>query len=465
MPACTSPLYVQSRKTSITVPADASISPSPLTLKNFVMPMTFTATAHAATSSLDPTASMRANAGCAITNPAAAQLAWSDGYGLLSADFPAVNHSFAPSHGQQLYLTHAPIESPGFCLSTDIVRLNHSSDDALASLLLPAGVGYEPQDSVSNATGDMREVGRGASGAVRRVWDARLGTFVAEKRVLLRDPERVNAAGRELDFARRVTAHVAAAKAAIEDPSATLAGLRYIVSPFRAVRTSEVLILTMDFVPGGSAATALTAEGPLSIAAIRRTAKSLLHGLDFLHCQMGILHRDLKPANVLFDVDERVRICDFGCCSALAEAADQMGTILQMAPERLRGEAHGPASDIWSFGLTVAELAIGSHPFASATTDGSDSSKDRFWALAELIKHTADDEECEAAIHTVMTRHLRTLPADLQDFVHACTAAAPSERSTVAQLTLHPFLNDNTVDDDELVPMSPSSTAAPSESL
>jgi serine/threonine protein kinase len=426
--------------------------------------MAFTPTAHAATSSLDPTASMRANAGCAITNPAAAQLAWSDGYGLLSTDFPAVNHSFAPSHGQ-LHLTHAPIESPGFCVSTDIVRLNHSSDDALASLLLPAGVGYEPQDSVSNATGDMSEVGRGASGAVRRVWDARLSTFVAEKRVLLRDPERVNAAGRELDFARRVAAHVASVKAALEDPSATVAGLRYIVSPFRAVRTSEVLVLTMDFVPGGSAATTLAAEGPLSIAAIRRVAKSLLHGLDFLHRQMGILHRDLKPANVLFDADERVRICDFGCCSALVEAADQVGTILQMAPERLRGEAHGPASDIWSFGLTVAELAIGSHPFASATTDGSESSKDRFWALAELIKHTADDEECEAAIRTVMARHLHTLPADLQDFVHACTVAAPSERSTVAVLTLHPFLNDNTVDDDELVPMSPSSTAAPSESL
>jgi hypothetical protein len=179
MRACTSPLYVQSRKTSITVPADASISPSPLTLKNFVMPMTFTPTAYAATSSLDPTASMRANAGCAITNPAAAQLAWSDGYGLLSADFPAVNHSFAPSHGQQLHLTHAPLESPGFCLSTDIVRLNHSSDDALGSLLLPAGVVYEAQDAVSNATEDTREVGRGASGTVRRVWDARLSTFVA----------------------------------------------------------------------------------------------------------------------------------------------------------------------------------------------------------------------------------------------------------------------------------------------
>ena len=49
-----------------------------------------------------------------------------------------------------------------------------------------------------------------------------------------------------------------------------------------------------------------------------RMVKEILTGLEFLHSQR-ILHRDLKPSNVLVDVDDHMRLADFGISRVLKE--------------------------------------------------------------------------------------------------------------------------------------------------
>jgi predicted ATPase/tRNA A-37 threonylcarbamoyl transferase component Bud32 len=84
----------------------------------------------------------------------------------------------------------------------------------------------------------------------------------------------------------------------------------------------------------------------------------------------GVVHRDIKPENVMVRNDGIVKVLDFGLARRLAagtgagtDPGTRVGTVLYMSPEQARGEPVGTASDIFSLGLVLYELATGRHPF------------------------------------------------------------------------------------------------------
>ena len=110
----------------------------------------------------------------------------------------------------------------------------------------------------------------------------------------------------------------------------------------------------------------------------------------------GVVHRDLKPENVMISADGAVKVLDFGLARALetsgldqtrgdegappaawptgsqtptdgatTQAGVLMGTLQFMSPEQARGLAATPASDLYSFGLLLLELATGVPPYPS----------------------------------------------------------------------------------------------------
>jgi mitogen-activated protein kinase kinase len=83
------------------------------------------------------------------------------------------------------------------------------------------------------------------------------------------------------------------------------------------------------------------------------------------------MHRDLKPSNILVNSKGGIKLCDFGVSSELeGSVADTfVGTGTYMAPERIQGAQYTIKSDVWSFGLTIMELAIGKFPFSSDSAD------------------------------------------------------------------------------------------------
>jgi tetratricopeptide (TPR) repeat protein len=97
---------------------------------------------------------------------------------------------------------------------------------------------------------------------------------------------------------------------------------------------------------------------------------AMLQALAYLH-RRGIVHRDLKPANVLVDVDQTLRVLDFGLSHALDQSQEDeddmaiVGTLSYMAPETLSGAAISKLSDLYAAGLMAYELFAGFYPFAA----------------------------------------------------------------------------------------------------
>lgn len=110
----------------------------------------------------------------------------------------------------------------------------------------------------------------------------------------------------------------------------------------------------------------------------------LAEAINFAHAH-GVLHRDIKPANVLVNQYGRPMLADFNISFRSAteeESEDETfgGTLAFMAPEHL--DAFDPAgkatpadvdeqSDLYSLGIVVYELLMGSRPFDDPKRVGS----------------------------------------------------------------------------------------------
>ncbi len=121
-----------------------------------------------------------------------------------------------------------------------------------------------------------------------------------------------------------------------------------------------------------------------SVEMLKSLGAQMAKALGAAHAA-GITHRDIKPENIMVREDGYVKILDFGLARLLpAAAADTeaatlarqtmpgqlLGTVAYMSPEQARGEAVGPASDIFSLGIVFYEMATGRHPFQSETLVG-----------------------------------------------------------------------------------------------
>ncbi len=121
-------------------------------------------------------------------------------------------------------------------------------------------------------------------------------------------------------------------------------------------------------------------RGAADIAQVLNWGAQAACALNAAH-SAGILHRDIKPENIMLRNDGVVKILDFGLARLTGPVRREpdsigasgtisgtlSGTLLYMPPEILRGESASSASDVFSLGAVVYELATGKHPFAGDT--------------------------------------------------------------------------------------------------
>ncbi|WP_341938638.1 serine/threonine-protein kinase [Marinimicrobium sp. C2-29] len=144
-----------------------------------------------------------------------------------------------------------------------------------------------------------------------------------------------------------------------------------IVTVYDVGEENELAFIAMDYVRGEPLSQHTPAVQLLPIARVYQLVADVAEALAYAHEQQ-VVHRDIKPGNILYDSDEgRVVVTDFGIArvanSARTQTGEIMGSPLYMSPEQLRGVSVGPASDIFSLGVTLYQLLTGALPFRGDT--------------------------------------------------------------------------------------------------
>jgi PAS domain S-box-containing protein len=146
------------------------------------------------------------------------------------------------------------------------------------------------------------------------------------------------------------------------------------VRPLELVQDRGRAVLVLED-PGGELLSRYIGT-PMEIERFLRIAVRVAASLGKMH-QRGLIHKDIKPANILVDQagGEQVRLTGFGTASRLPrerQAPDPpeviAGTLAYMAPEQTgrMNRSIDSRSDLYSFGVTLYEMLIGSLPFTAS---------------------------------------------------------------------------------------------------
>ncbi|KAI0387187.1 kinase-like protein [Hypomontagnella monticulosa] len=201
----------------------------------------------------------------------------------------------------------------------------------------------------------------------------------------------------------------------------------YIVTFYGAfLNDHNDVIMCMEYMDVGSLDRVSRHFGPIRVDVLGKIAEATLGGLTYLYSKLHIMHRDIKPSNILVNSRGHIKLCDFGVSGELVNSiADTfVGTSTYMAPERIQGEKYTVKSDVWSFGLTIMELAIGKFPFASEQLSDGDGAPAGILDLLQQIVHEPAPKLPKSD----------AFPSILEDMVQKCLSKVPDERPTPQEL-------------------------------
>lgn len=225
-----------------------------------------------------------------------------------------------------------------------------SSTSGLSSTNFATPTPTARQTPSSNRYVFERELGRGAMGIVYMARDTALDRAVAYKTV-----------------SNAIKDNPASLKYFLSEAK-SLAALNHqnVVTVYDVGQEESNYYITMEFVDGRSLGEFIREKGRLSLKNVVVIATKICAGLEYAHSR-SVIHRDIKPSNIMISNQGDVKIMDFGLAKIMNDAVQDRtivrGTPLYMAPEQVEGVGVDHRSDIYSFGVTLFEMATGTLPF------------------------------------------------------------------------------------------------------
>ncbi|XP_047321625.1 serine/threonine-protein kinase SRK2I-like [Impatiens glandulifera] len=132
--------------------------------------------------------------------------------------------------------------------------------------------------------------------------------------------------------------------------------------------TSTHMAIVMEYASGGELFQRISNAGRFGEDEARFFFQQLISGVGYCH-SMNICHRDLKLENTLLDGSPapRLKICDFGYSKSSllhSQPNSTVGTPAYIAPEViLKQNYDGEIADVWSCGVTLYVMLVGTYPF------------------------------------------------------------------------------------------------------
>ena len=184
----------------------------------------------------------------------------------------------------------------------------------------------------------------------------------------------------------------------------------------------ELIYVIMELCSNGELFNYIAQNGRLDPFLCHRIFRQLVAAMTYLHSR-DIAHRDLKPENILLDDDMNPKIADFGLCHVSAQ--DQLlstpcGSPFYAPPEIISNEEYdGKKSDVWSLGVVLYTMAVGSLP----------------WKDTNQIYLFQEIKNADYRIPTFVD-------PKLQDLIQQMMNPVPAERPSMEQVAEHPWVTE-----------------------
>ena len=270
-----------------------------------------------------------------------------------------------------------------------------------------------PQDRSGTTLGTYRLeklLGEGGMGQVYVAVDEKLARTVALK--VLR-PEVMADAEHRARFERE-----AKALAALNHPG--------IVTIYALEEVDGDTFFVMDLVEGRTLTKIIEEEGAMPVSRILDLATPIADAIAAAH-KRGIAHRDIKPDNIIIGPRDQVTVLDFGLAKKggvqfsggdtdvtaptmhVTLEGKIFGTVNYMAPEQAEAGETNLATDVFSLGVVIYEMATGDLPFKGDTAMS---------ILSSILKDRP----------VPMATHDKPVPEELESLVERCLEKDPDRR-------------------------------------
>ncbi|KAI4290977.1 hypothetical protein PAPHI01_0251 [Pancytospora philotis] len=182
---------------------------------------------------------------------------------------------------------------------------------------------------------------------------------------------------------------------------------------------SQRLYLILEYAGQGDVWRCLHNEGRFKEPKAANYIYQITRALAYMHC-FDIIHRDIKPENILIGCDDQLKLADFGWSVYNNDKKRNTfcGTAEYLPPEVCKEDIYDFHADIWCLGILCYEFCTGETPFNGKTS-------------------------LRATKQQILTKELEFPPFlsnECVDFIQKCCQKDPSNRITLEEAQLHPFL-------------------------
>jgi serine/threonine protein kinase len=201
--------------------------------------------------------------------------------------------------------------------------------------------------------------------------------------------------------------------------------------------------IIMEYINGGNLFSYVKKRRKLSEKVAKFLFRQIILGIKHIHSQL-IVHRDIKLENILIDMNNKVKICDFGIGIILSSEDQELhshcGTPMYIAPEIIlstkdKGYKGFPV-DIWSAGIALYIMLSGKLPF-----NLDDDFQDDFVGYNnDNIKEKNKKLKYEI-VHNE-PKYIEKISDEARNLLNGLLNKNPLKRLTCDQILNHPWFSD-----------------------
>jgi serine/threonine protein kinase len=205
----------------------------------------------------------------------------------------------------------------------------------------------------------------------------------------------------------------------------------------------EYMLIIMEYINGGNLFNFVKKRRKLSEKTAKFLFRQIILGIKHIHSQ-NIVHRDIKLENIIIDLNNNVKICDFGIGKVINSEDellyDKCGTPMYMAPEIIlsnkKNGYKGFPVDIWSSGITLYIMLSGTLPFTVKNKSIEELSlKD--------MKNKKESSDLKYQIVNGCPKKIKKISSEAKDLLNGLLNKNPDKRLTCDEILNHPWLKDD----------------------